>query len=245
MPATIKVCLMPGWPHSVSIAETIELNSDDDEEKLSVTEMVKREGKSLYEAVRPLHMHMQMDLRHLVERRLSVSLSLRIASRYIYIVYPPTARRAACPQCPRSPGARARARRPRAPPHRHHRRSWCRTATTQTRGAPWRRCRCRCPCLHERHRAQRRQQRRRERPAAHPRGRSSGSCRRRSLRARRRSRRPVRMRRAVTSLASALRLAAASLAAPAGTLNVECGSSREGATCLAPVCGSKAAPLSC
>ena len=40
-------------PRFFSIAETIELNSDDDEEKLPVTELVKREGKSLYEAVRP------------------------------------------------------------------------------------------------------------------------------------------------------------------------------------------------
>ena len=53
-------------PRFFSMGETIELNSDDDEEKLSVTEMVKREGKSLYEAVRPLHMHMQMDLLHLL-----------------------------------------------------------------------------------------------------------------------------------------------------------------------------------
>ena len=58
--------LEPELPRFFSIAETIELNSDDDEEKLSVTEMVKREGKSLYEAVRPLHMHMQMDLLHLL-----------------------------------------------------------------------------------------------------------------------------------------------------------------------------------
>ena len=58
--------LEPEQPRFFSIAETIELNSDDDEEKLSVTEMVKREGKSLYEAVRPLHMHMQMDLLHLL-----------------------------------------------------------------------------------------------------------------------------------------------------------------------------------
>ena len=55
---------------------------------------------------------------------------------------------------------------------------------------------------------------------------------------------PGSLRRAVTSLAPALRLAAESLAAPAGTLGVECGSSRVGATCLAPVCGSKAAPPS-
>ena len=40
-------------PRFFSIAETIELNSDDDEEKLTVTELVKREGKALYEAVRP------------------------------------------------------------------------------------------------------------------------------------------------------------------------------------------------
>ena len=55
---------------------------------------------------------------------------------------------------------------------------------------------------------------------------------------------PGSLRRAVTSLAPALRFAAASLAAPAGTLDVPAGISRVGATCLAPVCGSKAAPLS-
>ena len=40
-------------PRFFSIAEIIELNSEDDEEKLTMTELVKREGKSLYEAVRP------------------------------------------------------------------------------------------------------------------------------------------------------------------------------------------------
>ena len=40
-------------PRFFSIAETSERNSDDDEEKLTVTELGKREGKALYEAVRP------------------------------------------------------------------------------------------------------------------------------------------------------------------------------------------------
>ena len=55
---------------------------------------------------------------------------------------------------------------------------------------------------------------------------------------------PGSLRRAVTSLAPALRLAAESLAAPAGTLDVPAGISLVGATCLAPVCGSNAAPPS-
>ena len=38
-------------PRFFSISETIELNSDDDEEKLPVTEALKREGKSMYESV--------------------------------------------------------------------------------------------------------------------------------------------------------------------------------------------------
>ena len=43
--------LEPEQPRSFSISGTIELNSDDDEEKLPMGEMLTREGKSLYESV--------------------------------------------------------------------------------------------------------------------------------------------------------------------------------------------------